>query len=707
MEEKNRFDDTISGMSLQDILDEIKLDSYDSDEDVNIDEILAEFSDAPKKKKRKKIEVKIPELPIIEEEKKVSDEKPETEEPKEIVKEPDPPVEEKRDDKEPRLIETVVHPWENGVYGDMDLSDTIDNRKKKKKKTKLSETLDTFTRSDLFEDKNKDVLPEMRTVEQIMQENNRVSKFLGLRVILLFVLSVLSCYLAFAEPLSWLLPRAVSYLSHPFRYLFITVFFEIMAMLLSIDVISRGIYRIFRLRPDVDSAIAFSAISTLVHAVTIMAAPQWRGWLPYSCISVLCMFFVILGKWINARALRRICKTVKSAKLPNVVYVEKNYGETSIIKQETGDTSSFIAHINDKDASTTFWTYLSPVVIIASLVLAVVASVGTRTPQHFFWALAAISCVSAPLFTALSFTFPFSVTAKNLSTVGTALSGWYSLSSLSRCGSVVVRDGDLFPKGCITLNGLKILGNFSLEQTVCYVASVIGETKSGLSEVFSDLLKSRYGTTMKVSNLRYHESGGVEAEIAGDSVLVGTAGFMLRSGIRLASGAKTKNAVFVAINRQPAGVFNINYKANAEVERALHMLVKKRVPVVLAVRDFNLLPMMVEQTFGLKDGSLEYPEIEQRIDMSNEEQFVSSDISAVITRSGLYPFAAAILAAKKLRRATIRNVFMTTASAIIGMLLMFYLTFMQRPVLITPHTVFIYMLLWFLPMYMLSLRVKK
>ena len=205
----------------------------------------------------------------------------------------------------------------------------------------------------------------------------------------------------------------------------------------------------------------------------------------------------------------------------------------------------------------------------------------------------------------------------------------------------------------------------------------------------------------------YHEAGGVRAEIQGDVVLVGTAGFMIRSGIRLASGTSTKNAIFISINRQPAGVFNINYKPNREVERALHLLVKKRVPVVLAVRDFNLTPMMVESIFGLKDGCLEYPEIEQRIDMSAEEQYVSSDIGAVITRAGLYPFAASVLAAKRLRRTTIRNVFLTAASAVIGMLLMFYLTFMQRPVLITPHTVFVYMLLWFIPMYLLSLRVKK
>ena len=402
-----------------------------------------------------------------------------------------------------------------------------------------------------------------------------------------------------------------------------------------------------------------------------------------------------------------MCKTVKSAKRPNLVRVENIYGENNIIKSNTEDTRSFVSHINDKDASYTFWTFLSPLVIVSSVVFACVASFGTKTPQHFFWALAGISSVSTPFFTMLSFAFPFSVTEKSLHSIGAAISGWFSATNLAKKASVIVTDNDIFPKGTVTLHGLKVLGSFSLEQTVCYAASVIGETKSGLSDVFADLLKSRYGVRTGVKNLRYHESGGIEAEISNDTVLVGSAGFMLRSGVRLASGTNTKNAVFIAINGEPAGVFNINYKANIDVERALHLLVKKRVPVVLAVRDFNMLPMMVEQTFSLRDGTLEYPEVEQRVDLSSEEQFVSNDAVAVITRSGLYPFSAAVLAAKKLRHATIRNILFTVACSVIGMMFMFYLMFIQKPILVTPHTVFLYMLLWCVPSYLLSLRVKK
>ncbi len=699
---KDDFNET---MSLSDILDEVGGFELYEETDDSLDEILVEFSDMPdaadKEKKKKTEETK--KLSVEEEiinNLKVFDNPAESEEEKKNAD-----VDEKT---EVRKIETIVRPWEDGTYGDIKLDEEQKKpvRNKKHKVSAFAETFDTFTRSELFEDKTTSAELDTRTVEEIIAENGKVSKLLGFRVVLLFFLGVVSCYLAFADPLSWYMPSVISYISHPFRYLFITVFVQVSAMLLTVDIISRGIGRLFKLHPNVESAIAFSSFATLAHVITVMAAPHWHGWLPYSCISVITLFFALYGKWLSSKAVRRICRTVRSAKTPEQVHNETSEGEINLVRRTSEDTHSFISHIDDKDASRTFWTYLSPIVIIASVVFAAIASFGTKTPEHFFWVLSGVSCVSTPFFAMFSFALPFSITEKNLSSIGAAISGWYSASNLSKRSNFVITDRDIFPKGTVSLHGLKVLGEYSLEQTVSYAASVIAETQSGLCDVFSDLLKSRYGQTTEVRSLIYHESGGVEAEIGDDRVLVGSAGFMLRSSVHLSSGTNTKNAVFIAINGAPAGVFNINYKANSEIERALHMLIRKRIPVILAVRDFNLTPTMIEDTFNLKRGYLDYPEVEQRLALSDEDKYIRNDALAVITRSGIQPVAATLLAAKKLRRATIRNVCLTTAASIIGMLLMFYLMFMQKPILVTPHTVFVYMMLWFVSTFMMSLRVK-
>jgi len=673
-----------SEISVQDILNEMNSEHIMDDASLNLDEILAEFSDAGFVKINDRIK-------------------------EEIVLEETSVPEQSENVEQVKLVKNIVRPWENGTYGDMKIPEQEKDSKRNRKRKKVSEfaeTFDTFTRSDIFEEKNIESKKETRTVEQIIKENSKLSKLLGVRCVFLFVFGILSCYLSFAHPLNLFLPKFIAYTQHPFRFLFLIVLFQVFAMLLSVDVVSKGLDKLLHFKPNAESAIAFSSFATLIHSLSIMIVPRWSGWLPYSCVSVVTLFFAIFGKWINARALCRICKTVKAAQRPSMVYVERIYDELHIIKQEKEDAADFISHLNDVNSSDVFWSYLSPVLIIASVVFSFIASICTNRPEQFFWTLSGISSVSVSFFTGLSFTLPFSVAAKRLSSVGAAISGWYSITNMSKKANVVITDHDLFPKGTVTLHGLKILGNFSLEQTVCYVASIVAETKSGLTDVFSDLLKSQYGVRTTVSNVRYHEAGGLEATIGQDTVYVGTAGFMLRSGVKLNEGTNVKNAVFIAINKQPAGVFNINYKGGADVERALHMLIKKRVPVILAVRDFNLLPTMVEHEFELKDGVLEYPEVEQRIDLSAEGQYVVSDPTALITRSGLYPLAESILTAKKLRSTVIKNVIFSALSSLIGIMFMFYLMFIQKPILVTPHTVIIYMLLWCIPAYLLSIRVN-
>ncbi len=712
MIDKDDLFDTTSDFSVQDVLDEIKSGFSDSDEeDINIEDILAEFSE-PQKKSEKPVIKKSAE--VVKPEERKDEKKPVRKEQGEKLSEKEESFLKERGDAV-RMIDTVIRPWENGMYGDMSLDDTPAESEKKKEKEKkrrrhnqtISETFDTFTRSELFEEKIQEEPLETRSVEDIIFENRRISRLLTIRSIFLFILSILSCYLAFANPLKWFIPTFISYIHHPFRYLFLTALFQICAMLLSVDVISKGVSGICRFRPNAESIITFSSFASLIHVISVMAAPHWKGWLPYSAISVLGLFFTIYSKLINIRAVCRVCKTVKSAKCPSTVHIVNRYDQTNIIKQTNEDTKSFIAHINDKDAARTFWSFISPILIVTSIVFAALASFGTRTPEHFFWALAAISSVAPPFFMSLSFAHPFSLATKGLNSIGAAISGWYSAKHLSKNANFIVCDEDIFPKGTITLHGLRILGKYSLEKTVCYTASIITESKSGLSDVFADLLKSRYGEAIEVRNLQYHESGGLEAINGGDNVLIGGAGFIMRCGVKLESGNATKNAIFVAINKEPAGVFNVNYKANLEVERALHLMIKKKIPVVLAVRDFNLLPMMVENTFDLPENTLEYPEIEERVDLSSEEQFINEDACAVITRSGLYPFASAVLLSKKLRSATIRNICLSAIGSFIGIFLMFYLTFMQRPILVTPHTVFVYMMMWMIPTWMLSGWVKK
>lgn len=595
----------------------------------------------------------------------------------------------------PKKITKIIKPWDDGIYGDTKVIEGIKDKSKKDDYHQLS---------------FKEVVPEYDIPDTIEEYSavfeKKRNKYRG-RTIVCFLLCIPLIYMSFYSVMGWYMPDIIAYINNPFRFLFLTVMLQCLVMLTSLDIIAGGFARLFKLKPNLDTTLAFSNLVTLTHTVMIMLKPQWGGWLPYSSITSFALALSLYGGYLRENARLRSCRAALAVKNPSCVVINESESGTFVHKVDDADIKAFLRHLYDTDASESFWSYLSPITIVATLVFAAAASFGNGDAHNFFWAAAAICSVTVPFSAALAYTLPYAKIAKHLSGIGAVISGWYSASMFRKGQSVTLRDGDLFPKGTIILHGMKMLGNYPLEKILTYAASMINESKSGLKSVFNDLLSSQFGRTVKVERLKYHEAGGMEAEINGDTVLMGTAGFMFRMGIRVHENVNVKNAVFIAVNMELAGVFNVNYKINHEIRRSLISLIRKKVTPVLAAIDFNLTPVMLESEFKLPVGSLEYPEVEDRIYLANVYMRSELDPAALVTRSGLPPYTGGILSAMRLKKVTIRNIVLTALCAGLGMTLMFYLAFTKSMESAAPNNVFLYLLLWYVPMYLLSLRVKR
>ena len=149
-----------------------------------------------------------------------------------------------------------------------------------------------------------------------------------------------------------------------------------------------------------------------------------------------------------------------------------------------------------------------------------------------------------------------------------------------------------------------------------------------------------------------YEGGGLSANIRGDQVLVGSAAFMNLMDIPLPQGLNVKSAVFCAINGELAGIFALSYSLHDTIFPALEELMREKIGPVLATRDFNLIPAMLHQRFKLAADKMDFPPVERRRELSDPEQPHSDVLTALLCREGLFPFAEAVTAAKRLRWAT-------------------------------------------------------
>ena len=172
--------------------------------------------------------------------------------------------------------------------------------------------------------------------------------------------------------------------------------------------------------------------------------------------------------------------------------------------------------------------------------------------------------------------------------------------------------------------------------------------------------------------------------------------------VRLPQGLNVKNAVFCAIDGQLAGIFALNYALPDTVFPALEALMLERVEPVLATRDFNLIPAMLQQRFKLAADKMAFPTIQRRRELSDPDREHEGLLAALLCREGLLPFAESITAAKRLRWAVRLGAALCCCGSLLGMLLAAYLTSVGAYTSLSPLNLLFYLLTWLAPVWFLS-----
>ena len=188
---------------------------------------------------------------------------------------------------------------------------------------------------------------------------------------------------------------------------------------------------------------------------------------------------------------------------------------------------------------------------------------------------------------------------------------------------------------------------------------------------------------------------------------MGSAAFMHLMEVTLPQGLNVKNAVFCAIDGELAGIFALNYKLHASVEPALNAIIRNRLFPVLATRDFNIIPAMLRQRFKLPADKMEFPPVERRIELSSDALEHAPILTAVLCRQGVYPYSEVVVGAGRLRRAVRATAVLASLGGFIGVLLAFYITFMQAYASLAPLNLLVFLFMWLVPTYLISGWVNR
>lgn len=528
-------------------------------------------------------------------------------------------------------------------------------------------------------------------------------KSLRLRAAMVFLLLIPLVYLTVSDGLPLDLPPGLPLTQEALRcYAMAAV--QALAVLLGIDVFLQGLIRPFQGRMSMDAMVMLANIFVLADALSIPSLPGAEGARrPFCAAAVLGLGCVMSGTLHKRRGQRTACRAAASASEPYLVTMDEGKwnGKDTYVKW-SGPVNGFGSQIQDEDGAERIYRVAAPLMTLACFLFAVISSAGRDRGEDVLWCLAAIFTAAAPLSATLCFGIPWRKLSRRLSKAGAALAGWRGVVNTTGSCNLLLTDIDLFPQGSVTLNGVKIFGSFPIDKVVSVTATVIRDSGSGLEKVFYDLLRSQGGLYRRGEEFTAYEGGGCSEVIRHETVLVGSASFMVLMDVALPPGLKVKNAVFCAIDGELAGIFALNYHLPETVSPAVSSLIRNKITPVLATRDFNLIPSVLRQRFKLPAEKMEFPAVERRRELSAKEQDHSDTLTAVLCREGINPYAEAVVGSRRLRAAVRLSAALSCVGSAVGALLGFYLTFVAGYDSLTPMTLMFFLLMWLVPTPLIS-----
>ena len=444
---------------------------------------------------------------------------------------------------------------------------------------------------------------------------------------------------------------------------------------------------------------AVAVLTQLICCVCGMVTGSTRA-TPYAAAGALLILACQWGLYLEASALRNAYHLlVLNGTVPYVASVTA----AGVCRQQ-GTAEGFYRLCSKPDPARRWQNYALPLVLATASVLSGVVCFSGGNMSDFPWVLTALTTAGAGLGIPLSGALPMYYLSRRLSRSGCAAAGYAGAKAVSRPRRLVLTDDDLFPAGTVTLNGYKVFGE-ERSRAVSYAASVAKAAGSSLTPLLERQLTAEGGFHLSVEWVNYCEEGGVEANIRGETVLMGSAYFMKKRKVALPRDMKLSTGVFLAVDGALTAVFAVKYQPSRNAEWALRTLKRFHIVPVLAVRSGNVTPGLIKRKFGV-DAKPVYPDVSTRLALAQLAEQQGEQPCVAICREGLMPLVESVAGSRRAVKAVRTATILSYIGAAAGVALAYYLTSVGNFALLTPIAMVLYQVLWLLPTLLLAGLVK-
>ena len=546
---------------------------------------------------------------------------------------------------------------------------------------------------------------QLRDPAQAQRAFKRRAQGLSVRSIVVLILAVAAAYLSLAPSFDVLpLPVALDAVENPAIGIGVLLLMQFIALFVGIDVFGMGFYNLLHGMPDRASLVSFAILAALLHGASIIVFDNQSGvQIPYLAVSILLLYAAMREERGRFAARARAYQAICSAEQPAAIYSHYDAEDDACraVKGPLHAEKAFLTEMERADTVDRFSMIYVPVALAASIIFALLASVGRGEPIRFFWVFSAILSVSAPLGLICAFGANYKNVSRRLLASGAAIAGARQANLLRGTEEVVLTENDLFPSGSISLESLQNMGRLSDDKVLACAAALADAAGLELGRVLTEATRERYGVTLAARNVQEVE-GGLTGDIGTSRVVLGTAALMVKMGIRIPSGQGEQVCSYLVVDNALAGVLTLRYQPTKHTYRAMRMMRRMHMNAVLAVRDFNISPAMIETEFDLRRGFADQPDPTGVMRLLNPDYSNGDAPAAILTREGAGAFVQVLRCADKLAGAVRSALTLGAFAGICGMLIVAYLVSQNAADALPVMNILLYLLLWYIPVFIIT-----
>ena len=550
-----------------------------------------------------------------------------------------------------------------------------------------------FDKTDEDSNKKDDVIDDYRTIDDA--ESVRVgldakiaslsskSAFTLLMFVLLAIFTLLPC-------LGVNLPTLISPEQNVTAYLSINLVLFIITVIINAKTVVNGLFSLIRLKPDIDTAVSLSTVAALVQSILALYLPnsfaQGKGYL-FTAVAAAALYFNLRGKKCMFTRVRSNFELVATTGVKQSCFALKSNRNKFIVDNEaigktTISCSRPVLNLHDylynsfcEDSADRMNMILAPIGLIVAIITGCVAYYFNGDMMNAVGTVAVVTAMFVPLTSVLATNRPLKSAGKKVREFGGLLSGYNAIEDFSDVEYAVINDEDMFPSGTVELLQLKSVGDASIDDVIMDAAALVIAAGGPLADVFDRMIEGRSKSLKPVSGIMYTDGVGLSGSVGFDTISVGNRAMIEKTGdinlpdIEMERKIKRNNcfAVYIARNDELCGMLVVKYnEKEPEMSQQLQRLTQNGVTLLVKTSDPNVTESLVRSTFSLGENTVK---IMPAHSVKVYEEFTAareSGDSVIAHQNSLTGYAAALVAAKRLKLKLTLAIVLQTVGTVLG-----------------------------------------